>query len=101
MATRIYIGSSERDLGDVEPGWVNEQIKRRKSDGLPVCVKIVINTCSANLVLSTADCPKNAVGGRSPNAFEKKLWDWWDQLHLNEDDFQAGNLIAFLQRLRP
>ncbi|MFP3984340.1 MAG: hypothetical protein ACLFV2_11715 [Desulfurivibrionaceae bacterium] len=99
MSIRIQIGTSERDISDIESNWVNEQINRRKKDGVPICVRISIKQEDINISLATNDCPKGGGGGRPPNKREKEIFDLWDKLHLNQESFSIGNLIAFLKKI--
>ncbi len=99
MSIKVQIGTSERDINDIEPNWVNEQINRRKKDGVPICVRISIKQEDINISLATNDCPRGARGGRPPSKREKEILDLWDKLHLNEEFFSSGNLIAFLKQI--
>ena len=40
---RVRIGSTEHELSAVDESWINQQINRRKADGINACVQ-VINT---------------------------------------------------------
>lgn len=99
MSIIVQIGTSERDINDIEPNWVNEQINRRKKDGVPICVRVAIKQEDINMVLATKDCPGDGGGGRPPNRREKEIFDLWDKLHLNLESFSGGNLIAFLKQI--
>jgi hypothetical protein len=99
MSIRIQIGTSERDISDIEPNWVNEQITRRKKDGVPICVHVSIKQEEINISLTTNDCPKGGGGGRPPTKREIEIFHLWDKLHLNQKSFSAGNLVAFLKRI--
>lgn len=100
MSIHVIIGSSEREINDIEPNWINEQINRRKNDGVPVCVKVYIKNESVNISLVTTDCPcgRNS-GGRLPNHQEREIFELWNKLHLNDENFSSGNLIAFLKQV--
>jgi len=98
MPIRVQIGTNERDISDIEPNWVEEQINRRKKDGVPICVRVSIKQEDINISLATNDCPKGG-GGRPPNKKEKEIFELWDKLHLNQDTFSIGNLMAFLKKI--
>lgn len=100
MGARVIIGSSERDLNNIEPNWISEQIDRRRRDGAPVCVKILIDQDNINLALATSDCPSSPGVRRTLTGPEKEVLDLWKKLHLTESQFSAGNLIAFIKQLR-
>ena len=100
MSIKIRIGSSERNIEDIEPNWISEQVNRRKREGVPVCVRIKINTGSINMSLATSDCPKSSGTHRSPNPQENEIFDLWERLHLHDSKFSAGNLVAFIKQLR-
>jgi hypothetical protein len=99
MSIKVQIGTSERDISDIEPNWVNEQINRRKKDGVPVCVRVSINLGDINIALATTDCPGGGGGGRPPNRQEKEIFALWNKLHLNQESFSGGNLVAFLKQI--
>ena len=79
---KVRIGESERELNDATPQWINEQISRRRKDGANVCVRVLINSGSVNLALSTPTCGEGG-GGRRPNPQESELLSLWEKLHLN------------------
>lgn len=99
MSIRVQIGTSERDINDIESNWVNEQINNRKKDGVPICVRVSIKQGDINIALATKDCPGGGGGGRPPNRQEKEIFDLWDKLHLNRESFSSGNLVAFLKQI--
>ena len=96
----IKIGSSEQSYENADESWINQQINGRRRDGQSVCVRVVINNGSINMVLSTPNCATGGGGGRSPNLQEQRIFDLWDKHGLNKTDFHGGNLIAFLKQLR-
>ena len=96
---RVRIGDAERELSSVSESWVNQQINRRKADGQSVCVRVIILQDQLKMTLSTPGCPKGS-GGRPPNRYEEQVFDLWERRGLNEEQFTAGNLIAFLKQLK-
>lgn len=96
---KVRIGESERELSNATPQWINEQIDRRRKDGVSVCVRVLINTGSMNLALSTPSCGGGGGGGRPPNPEERQFLSLWEKLHLNTPDFSGGNLVAFLKQI--
>lgn len=99
MTIKVTIGTSERNIDDIGPNWITDQINRRRKDGVQICVRISINTPNLNLSLATPGCAKSAGGGRAPNPQEKEVFDMWDKFNLNTQDFSPGNLVAFLKQL--
>lgn len=97
---RVRIGDSERELPTISENWINQQINRRKADGLSICVRVIIKDEQLNMSLSSAGCPQTATGGRSPTRYEKEIFDLWEKRGLNREDFHGGNLIAFLKQLK-
>lgn len=97
---RIKIGSNEwRELKDVSPDWINEQINLRRRDGVAVCVRVSIKERSINMVLLTPGCPGIRGSGLSLSQREKQILGLWEKLHLNKESFTGGNLIAFLKQV--
>jgi len=99
---KIQIGhnDNERHLRDADVGWINQQISRRKKEGVPVCVRVTIHKDSVYIILSTPDCPKVARRQREARDQEKKIFGLWDKYGLNNQDFRAEQLIAFLKQTR-
>lgn len=98
---KIKIGEAEGELGSIEESWINQQINRRRADGLSVCVRVVVQEGDLDLILATPTCGASGGGsGRLPRPREKMVFDLWNQRGLNETDFTGGNLIAFLKQLK-
>jgi hypothetical protein len=96
---RVRIGDAERELSSVSESWVNQQINRRKADVQSVCARVIIRQDQLNMTLSTPSCPKGT-GGRSPNRYEKQVFDLWERRDLNKEQFTVGNFITFLKQLK-
>ena len=99
MKGKIIIGSSERNINDIEPNWINDQVNRRKSDDVPICVRVEIQHNDIDIALATADCPRGVGGSRILTQSENEMIDLWNKLHLNDDEFSSGNLVAFIKQL--
>ena len=97
---RIKIGEAEGELGSIEESWINQQINRRRADGLSVCVRVVVQEGDLDLILATPTCGASGGGSRLPRPREKMVFDLWNQRGLNDTDFTGGNLIAFLKQLK-
>lgn len=97
---RVFIGNSEREINDATPQWINEQINRRRADGVQFCVRVLIDTNPINLALTTPGCSSGGGGGgRQPNSQENELLALWEKFHLKTSDFTGGNLVAFLKQI--
>jgi len=96
----VEIGMDRRKLDDATESWINEQINKRRADKQPVCVRVMIEDGSINIVLSTPGCRGLGGGGRPPSARENEIFNLWDKRGMNSTDFHGGNLIAFLKQLR-
>jgi len=97
---KIKIGEVERDLSNADESWINQQINRRRDDGLSVCVRVIIKENDLDMILSTPTCRSRGGGGRPPRPREKTVFDLWNQRGLNDPDFTGGQLIAFLKQLK-
>lgn len=98
---KIRIANEERQIDTADVQWINQQINRRREEGHPVCVRVIIHEGGLDMILSSANCETNAGGGgRPPSLQEKKVFDLWDQRGLKRADFAGGNLVAFLQQLK-
>ena len=100
MGVRIVIGSSERDINNIDPNWINKQVNRRRNEGVTVCVRIIIEEGDINLSLATSDCPSSGGVRRTLTEPEDEVLNLWNKLHLSESGFSFGNLVAFLKQLR-
>ena len=99
MGVRIIIGTSEREIKNIEPNWINEQIRKRKDDDIPVCVRVLIDHGDINISLATSGCPNSPGKRRILTRSENEVVDLWNKLHLRDSGFASGNLLAFLKQL--
>lgn len=99
MRVRVIIGIAERENADIRPDWISEQINRLRSAGEPVCVKVLVNDTDIDLSFATSGCSGLGGGCRKLTGPENKILESWRKLHLNEDEFSPGNMIAFLKQL--
>ena len=97
----ITIGQETKALRDVTEQWINQQITRRRRDGGSLCLQVKIERPPLDMLLSTPQCSRNGVGGRTPNDQERRIFELWEQRGMNRPDFTGGNLIAFLKQLNP
>ena len=50
----VQIGNSEeRNVRDVDPSWINQQINRRRAAGEPVCARVSVHVDGINMILGT------------------------------------------------
>lgn len=96
---RLKIGSEERTNGDIEERWIAQQIRKRRKDGTPICVRAKINKGTVNINLSSAACSGSggSGGGRQPNRKEQKIFELWNKKGLNESNINPGMVISFLK----
>ena len=95
----VCLDMTETPLSELSESWLIEQIRRRRADSAPICIRVKINVPEINAVLATAGCPGGG-NGRPPNPAEKRVLDLWGHHNLNEDGFAPGQLIAFLKQIR-
>jgi len=98
VEVRVIIGMSERVNGDIRPNWVTEQVNRTRSDGSPVCAKVIVKDTDIDLSFATSGCSGLGGGSRRLTGAENRMVDLWRKRHLNDDDFAPGNLVAFLKQ---
>lgn len=99
MKGTINIGGAERSLGDANANWIQEQFGSRKSMGVDVCVRVSIHAAGVNVALATPACSGGGGGGRPPNRNEERILDLWRQHRLDSNDFNVGQLVAFVKQL--
>lgn len=95
----VKIGSEQRALSDASEQWINEQLRRRKQDGAPICVQVHLKFGAIDVLLATSDCPSGFGGGRPARPQERDVLDLWAKRGLNDPGFTGGNLIAFLKQV--
>ncbi len=100
MTIRVKIGAIERDIGEADSYWINEQINRLQNDGVVVCVQVFIEQESVRLRLATYGCQSVGGGNRALTPQENEIVTLWKKLHLDSDNFTGGNLVAFLKQIR-
>lgn len=98
----VQIGEETRTLEDASESWINEQINRRRRDGLPICVIVTLNRADAQVTLRSPGCGGGfgGGGGRPPNAKESHIIQLWERRRLNSEEFTGGNLVAFLKQIK-
>lgn len=99
MGVRVIIGMNERANGSITAQWITEQISRLRHDGAIVCAKVILNDHNGvNLSFATSGCSGLGGGGQLNDA-QQRIVNLWRKLHLNDEDFAPGNLVAFLKQL--
>jgi hypothetical protein len=99
---RVEIGNSERTLEEASERWINQQVDRRRRDGVPVCVRVHIQKRERDVdfTLITADCPHTGSGERRLSIEEQEIFRLWNRLGLGDPDFTGNQLVAFLKQIR-
>jgi hypothetical protein len=97
---RVSVNGTERDLRDVTASWLREHIEAARNKGLSFCVRVTINSGDVDMILSTPSCPSGAGIRRSARPREREILDLWDKRGLNSDDFNIGQLNAFLNQIK-
>lgn len=95
----VSIGQDSRSGSEISESWINRQINRRLRDGARVCVSVSVKEGDLDMRLRTLDCPRSAGAGRSPNSHERRVFDLWQKLHLQDGEVRGGNLVAFLKQM--
>jgi hypothetical protein len=94
----VQIGDIKKNVEDASPRWINEQLTRRRRNGEPVCVQVIIDKPQVHMRLTTPDCSRT-MGSRTATPREQEMFDLWERHRLNDPDFSGGNLVAFLKRI--
>ena len=96
----LKIGDGVRKLFEADEHWITDQINQRKRDGLLVCVQVLIDFGSRKLRLTTPACVGVSGAGLPPTTQEMQIFELWDKVGMNRDDFSPGKLIAFRAHLK-
>ncbi len=94
----IRVGNDSRQLEDADESWITQQINNRRREGVAVCVMVMIRTSNLNVTLATPACGSGG-GGRAPEPDEARIIDLWSKHRLQSNDFNGGNLVAFIKQL--
>ena len=97
---RVSVNGIDRDLRDVTVPWLREHIEAVRNKGLPVCVKVTTKSGDIDMILSTPSCTSSSGESRPPRPKEREIFDLWDKHGLNSDDFNIGQLNAFLNQIK-
>jgi hypothetical protein len=95
----IEIAGIRRKEHEADESWINQQINRRRADGLAVCVRIFIKSGALNFIISSQDCPQLGRSKKSTTQQEQAIIDLWDKCKLATKEFQGGNLISFIKQV--
>lgn len=95
----VDLNGTRYNASDMNPGWLNEQIRRREDNGVSVCLRVCINRDDVSLSLSWGDCGK-ASGGRKPSSEEQGVLAIWNKLDCGTGPINPGKLIAFLNQIQ-
>lgn len=94
----VTINGESRSDSQIDMDWIKSKLPNRSASS--TCVTVTVKSPEANLTFSTQGCGSmGGSGGYKFNSDEQRLIDRWKQLHLSEEEFSHGNLIAFLQKL--
>jgi len=97
----VYIKDSVREVQCVTPTWLREQIEDRREDGVSVCVRVNVQSGTLNMELLSSGCSSSGTGGgRPPTPQEQEIFDLWEKRGMKKDDFNIGQLVAFLNQLK-
>jgi hypothetical protein len=94
----VIIGASEVPREQATPGWVTEQLNRRRDDGRSVCVQVRIATADVRVTLATPQCGGGG-GGRQANPRERRVIDLWTDRVLKHAEATPGHITSFLHQL--
>lgn len=98
----LTIAGENRDIktpSDIDESWITQQIHRRKHDGRIVCVQVQIKTEIVNVALQTVGCATGGGRGRQATPIEARVLELWRERGLNDADYAAGQVIAFLRQV--
>ncbi|GAB3389697.1 hypothetical protein [Lysobacter fragariae] len=94
----VTIHTETRQLADASPDWIIQQINGRRREGLLVCVRVSIGTPDLHMALATPTCSSGS-GGRPPTPRERAVLELWHKHGLDEHDYQAAHVVAFIKQL--
>lgn len=98
----IRINEEERQYGESIESWINERINLYRRGGTIISVVVSVNLNPLNMLLCTPGSITNGTSGgrRLPTSAERRIYDLWESLGLNDPSFTGGQIVAFLKQLR-
>ena len=99
----LRIGEAEREWqspDDVEPAWIAEQIRRRRQDGLAVCVYTRVEFPGIDIGMVAGECSRSYGSGPPPNEDEARILALWSNRVNRNLRIEPGELVAFFEQLR-
>lgn len=98
--SKIQIGANEHKFCDVSESWIHHQVHERQKDGQPVCARVTLKSHSVDMLLSTPQCTRGHGVARKLHEKEEEILKIWENEHLNDIHWTAGNLFAFVKKTR-
>lgn len=96
----IQIGDSmPHNLAQADAHWINEQINRRRKEGLQITLEVRIQEGDADLFFRTPAISGRG-GGKKYTPLERQIIDLWVRHGLSNPGFPGGELVAFVTHLR-
>jgi len=96
----IRINGERRQYSEGIEHWIVDQVDRRRSNNGIVCVEINVNFSLLNMVLRTPGCVTAPGASRQPTTAERRIFELWEILGLNDPRCGGRQVVAFLQQLR-
>lgn len=97
---KVQVAGMEQDLSSLSKSWLHDQIANRQRDGVDVCVRVTVQTPIIDMVLSSGECARGQGSGRRPNLEERRIFDLWEHMGLDNAPINSGKLIAFLMQIK-
>lgn len=94
------IDGETRVGNDISEKWIAERFRVANDSSRLPCVLARIDTSECKMALSTPACSGRGGAGRPPRGCEVQVLQLWEQAHLNQNKYTAGNVISFLHRLK-
>jgi hypothetical protein len=92
-------GGDTRDLFPIDATWIRDRVHALRSRGIPVCVRILIESPGLNIILTTPGCPDEPSVERETRPMEQRLFDLWERKGMKQKDFEIDQLIAFIKEI--
>ena len=98
----ISIAGAERPLAIADPGWIERAFAAYAKSGQPPCVRVLIRAADVEMTLQTPNCAATAAvaAGRPPSRQESEISRLWNMEGLSGTRFTAGQVAAFVERVR-
>jgi len=89
---KVSIDGTEKIDNEIDERWINQQVNRRKDEGIALCVRVSIFENGIDLILSSNSCKSGSANNTEFTIRQNRIIDLWKRNHLNTDVFSGDHV---------